>query len=577
VYLVARPSTTEALMRRTLTPVLLALSLLRPGAPAAQTTVHQHYGHDPRADRPAPDGSTAPRLQNLGRHRFPVTTRSPLAQRFVDQGVRLAYAFNHAEAGRAFREAARLDPRCAMAFWGQALVLGPNINAPMDPADEPRARDLARAAMDRAASASPRERAYIEALARRYPGDPAHRVAGDSAYAAAMDDVARRFPADLDATVLWAEAAMDLRPWNYWRPDGTPQPGTVRIRERLEAVVARAPEHPGALHFYVHLVEATSDARLAVPAADRLLTLMPAAGHMVHMASHIYQRVGRYAESSRSNELAILADEDYISQCRAQGLYPMAYYPHNIHFLWAATTMEGRSAEAIRVARKVAAQVSDSALASLPLLAGFRVVPWYALTRFGRWDEMLAEPRPATGDRFLLGNWHYTRGLALLARGRRDEATRALDSLRAIARGEGLDHTLFSPNTARRVLAIAPHVLAGEIAASRREHDAAIRHLEAAVRLEDGLTYTEPEEWHYPPRHALGAVLLAAGRASEAETVYWEDLRRHPENGWALRGLVEALAAQGRAAEAAEARARFERAWARADLALPGSRLPPTP
>jgi tetratricopeptide (TPR) repeat protein len=552
---------------------LLVIFLLLPALATAQTTVHTHYGHDERADAPAPDGSTAPRLQNLGAHKFPVTTRSAKAQAFVNQGVNLAYGFNHAESGRAFREAARLDSTCAMAYWGQALVLGPNINAPMDPADEPKARGLADQAMQRRLTASARDRALIEALDRRYRGNAAARAAADSAYATAMDAVARRFPKDDDVLALWAESAMDLRPWNYWRPDGTPYPGTNLIRERIETVMKRSPNHPGALHYYIHLMEPTHEAVLAEPAADRLLTLMPAAGHIVHMPSHIYQRIGRYADAVRSNELAVLADEDYITQCRAQGLYPMAYYPHNLHFLWAAASMEGRSELAIATARKTAAQVSDSALVALPLLAGFRVVPWYALTRFGHWDEMLDERRPASADRYLLGTWMYARGLALIAKGKRDEAGRLLDSLRTIVRGEGLDYTLFSPNTARRILSIAPEVLAGELAAVKGDPEAAVHHLETAVRLADGLTYTEPEEWHYPPRHALGAVLLAAGRAREAETVYWEDLQRHPENGWALRGLAEALAAQGRDAEAADARARAERAWARADVRLTGSRF----
>jgi len=557
--------------------VLMALPALfvqmLPAISIAQTTVHKHYGHDEKADAPAPDGSTAPRLQNLGSHKFLVTTRSAKAQAFMNQGLNLAYGFNHAEAGRAFREAARLDSTCAMAYWGQALVLGPNINAPMDPADEPKARGLADQAMRLRKSATARDRALIEALDLRYRGDASARVAGDSAYAKAMDALVSRFPKDDDILTLWAESAMDLRPWNYWRPDGTPYPRTLKIRERIETVMQRSPNHPGALHLYIHLMEPTSEAVLAEPAADRLLTLMPAAGHLVHMPSHIYQRIGRYADAVRSNELAVLADEDYITQCRAQGLYPMAYYPHNIHFLWFAATMEGRSELAIATARKTAAQVSDSALAALPLLAGFRVVPWYALTRFGHWDEMLAEKRPAGGGPYLLGSWMYARGLSLVAKGKRDEAGRLLDSLRTIARGDGLDYSLFSPNTARRILGIAPEVLAGELAASRGDFDVAIRHLETAVRLADGLIYTEPEEWHYPPRHALGAVLLAAGRAREAETVYWEDLNHHPENGWALRGLAAALAAQGRDAEAADAQARFERAWTRADMKLTGSRL----
>jgi tetratricopeptide (TPR) repeat protein len=541
----------------------------------AQTTVHQHYAKDARSAEPAADGRRAPRLQSLGSHKFPVTTRSAEAQKFVDQGLNLSYGFNHAEAGRAFAEAARLDPRCAMAFWGQALVLGPNINSPMDPADGPKALALVTQAMALRSGVSARERGYIEALARRYEGGPERRAACDSAYARAMREHARRFPADLDAQALWVEAAMDLRPWNYWRPDGTPYPGTLEIRSRLEDVIAKDPNHPGALHFYIHLLEPTAEAYKAEPAADRLLTLVPGAGHLVHMSSHIYQRVGRYADAAHSNELAIAADEDYITQCRAQGMYPMAYYPHNIHFLWFAATMQGRSQVAIAAARKTAAQVSDSALVAMPLLAGFRVVPWYALTRFGKWDDMLAEPAPPPANRFMTGTWAYARGLALIAKQRRDEAAKMLDTVKAIAADTALEFTLFSPNTARAILSVAPEVLAGELDASRGNHESAIAHFERAVMLEDALVYTEPEEWHYPPRQALGAELLAAGRAREAEVIYWQDLRKHPENGWSLYGLAQAQATQGRAEQAADTRARFAKAWAQADIELKSSRVAP--
>jgi len=552
----------------------LLLALLSTTA-RSQTTVHQHYAKDAKTEHAAPDGRMAPRLQSLGIHRFPVTTRSADAQRYVNQGMNLTYGFNHAEAGRSFKEAARLDPRCAMAFWGQALVLGPNINAPMDAADEPRALELVKQAVALEAGATPRERAYIDALAKRYEGKTERRAACDSAYAKAMQDVARRFPDDLDAQVLWVESGMDLRPWNYWRPDGTPYPGTMDLRARIEQVLARNPNHPLALHLYIHLLEATADAGRAEAAADRLLPLLPGAGHMVHMPSHIYQRVGRYADAAHSNELAVNADEDYISQCRAQGLYPMAYYPHNIHFLWFAATMEGRSAVAIAAARKTASQVSDSVMAAVPLLAGFRVVPWYALTRFGHWDEMLAEPAPARSNVYLTATWTYARGLALIGKGRRDEAARALDTLRAIAAGPGLDFSLFSPNPAKAIVSVAPEVLAGELALAKGDKESAIQHFERAVHLEDALVYTEPEEWHYPPRMALGVALLAAGRAREAETVYWQELRRHPENGWSLLGLSQAQAAQGRDREATETRARYEKAWARADIKPSASRFGP--
>ena len=300
---------------------------------------------------------------------------------------------------------------------------------------------------------------------------------------------------------------------------------------------------------------------------------MPAAGHMVHMPAHIYQRVGRYADAAHSNELAIAADEDYISQCRAQGLYPMAYYPHNLHFLWFAATAEGRSKLAIEAARKAASQVSDETLKAVPLLAGFRVVPYYALTRFGKWDEMLREPEPPATSAYLNGMWHYARGTAFLGKGQIDSADQEFAKLDGIMADKSLDQPLFSPNTGRQVLSIAREVLAGGIAAAKKNYDAAIPHLERAVRLEDALVYTEPAEFHYPPRHALGAVLLEANRPAEAETVYWDDLKRNRENGWALFGLMQALKAQGKNEDAALVESRFKKAWARADVTLASSRF----
>ena len=540
---------------------------------SAQTPAHKHYEKTKEAEKPAPGGELAPRLQKLGKHTFPVTTRSRQAQLFVNQGVNLAYGFNHAEAGRAFGEAARLDPGCAMAYWGQALVLGPNINVPMTPEDEPKAYELAQKAVSLKARAKPRERAYIDAVAQRYSGKKEDRAARDRAYADAMRDVARRFPLDLDAATMYAESLMDLRPWNYWSRDGRPYAETGEIVATLEKVLAKNPNHPGANHYYIHAVEATKTPERAEAAADRLLKLMPGAGHMVHMPSHIYQRVGRYADAAASNQEAVKADEDYIAQCRAQGIYPMAYYPHNIHFLWFAATAEGRSAVAIEAARKTAAQVTDEALDKVPILASFRIVPWYALTRFGKWDEMLAEPAPPDRFLYLKGNWHYGRGLALAAKGRLDEADAELAEVRRIAADKALDYTLFSPNTAAGIFASAPEVLAGELAARRKDYDAAISHLERAVRLEDSLVYTEPSEWHYPPRQALAAVLLAAGRAKEAETIYWEDLSRNRDNGWSLFGLAQALRAEGKTDEAAAVQARFDKAWARADVKLTASRF----
>ena len=542
-------------------------------SPAKAVATHKHYDVSAHAMQPGPNGELAPRLQNLGAHTFPVSTKHAGAQRFINQGLNLAYAFNHAEARRAFREAARLDPSLAIAYWGQALVLGPNINAVMEPNEEPHAFEMIQKAQSLAAKASPREKALINALARRYSGSADHRTANDAAYAEAMRGVHQQFPNDLDIAMLYVESMMDLRPWGYWMPDGQAHEGTREIVALTEQVIAKNPKHPGALHMLIHLLEPTTTPERAEKAADTLMPLMPAAGHMVHMASHIYQRVGRYADAMKSNQLAIAADEDYITQCRAQGLYPMAYYPHNIHFLWFAATFDVQSAAALDSAAKIAAKIPDAVLAEMPLTAGFRVVPMWANVRFGRWDEILKTPAPPATNVFLTGAWHFARGMAHLTKGQLAEAEQALAALTPMMQDKALDAPLFSPNSGRAILSIAPAVLAGEIAAAKGQYDQAISHLEHGVRLEDALVYTEPAEWAFPVRHSLGAVLLEAGRASEAETVYWEDLKRNRENGWALTGLAHALRAQKKDAQAAIVDARRTKALARADVTLTSSRF----
>jgi tetratricopeptide (TPR) repeat protein len=553
--------------------VVVAGLVLGGGALVAQSPSGGHVHYTQPQQQASPTGALAPRLQNLGTHVFPVSTRNAAAQRFINQGLNLAYAFNHAEARRAFREAARLDPALAMAHWGQALVLGPNINAAMEPNEEPAAYEHVQDALRLSKTATPRERALIEALATRYSGTADDRGPRNAAYADAMRTVHERFPNDLDIATLYVESVMDLRPWGYWQRDGTPHEGTADIVALTERVIARNPRHPGALHLYIHLVEATDTPERAEKAADTLMTLMPAAGHIVHMPAHIYQRVGRYNDAIRSNQLAIAADEDYISQCRAQGLYPTGYYPHNIHFLWFAATFDGQREVAIDAARTLSSKIDDETLKSAPLTARFRIPIYYALTRFGQRDLMLKEPEPPAFNGVLRAAWHYTRGLALVATGQLPAAESELQKLRALMTDPGMQQPLFSPNLAGAVLAPGPEVLSAEIAAARGQHDVAISHLERAVRLEDGLVYTEPAEFHYPPRHALGAVLLEAGRPAEAETVYWEDLRRHPNNGWALFGLLQALRAQNKGDDAAVVEARFKTAWARSDVTLTGSRF----
>jgi tetratricopeptide (TPR) repeat protein len=556
----------------TLGLLAITTSLLAQSNPSSTGGSHVHYA-EPAAQGASPTGALAPRLQNLGAHAFPVSTKNRQAQLFVNQGLNLAYAFNHAEARRAFREAARLEPTLAMAYWGQALVLGPNINAAMEPNEEPHASELIKQAQSLKARATPRERALIDALAERYSGKADDRRPRDAAYAAAMRTVHQRFPEDLDIAMLYVESMMDLRPWGYWQRDGRPHEGTAEIVALTERVIARNGRHPGALHMYIHLMESTTTPEKAERAADTLLTLMPAAGHMVHMPGHIYQRVGRYADAIKSNQLAIAADEDYITQCRAQGLYPMAYYPHNIHFLWFAATFDGQGQLAIDSAKQLAAKIDDATMKEAPLLAGFRMVPYYALTRFGKWDEMLAEREPPAFSPVLRLVWHYARGVSFVAKSQLDDAERELTAVRQLLTDESMKQALFSPNIAATIVAPAPEVLAGEIAAARGQYDAAIAHLERAVRLEDALVYTEPAEFHFPPRHALGAILLKAGRPGEAETVYWEDLKRNRENGWALFGLLQALRAQNKTDDAAVVEARFKKAWARADVTLAASRF----
>src|SRR5215471_10226895 len=401
---------------------------------------HVHY-IEPAQQGVSPTGAVAPHLQKLGSHKFPVSTKNAQAQLFMNQGLNLSYAFNHAEAGRAYREAERLDPNLAIAFWGEALALGPNINAPMSPDSEPLALEAIQKAIALKAKASPKEQALIDALKNRYNGKAEDRRANDHAYADAMRKVHLQFPDDDDISMLYVESVMDLRPWGYWTRDGTPYERTAEIVALTEKVIAHNQNHPGALHLYIHLMEAYQ-ADKAEPAADRLLTLMPAAGHMVHMPAHIYQRVGRYADAQKSNEMAIAADEDYISQCRAQGLYPMAYYPHNLHFLWFAATAEGNSKLAIAAARKAASRVDDDTLKAVPLLAGFRVVPYYALTRFGHWDEMLKEPEAPAISAFLHGMWQYARGTAFLGKGQINEAEQELAKVAETLQDKSLDHPL---------------------------------------------------------------------------------------------------------------------------------------
>jgi tetratricopeptide (TPR) repeat protein len=522
-----------------------------------------------RAQSPA---ANVPFLDNLGSHTYAITTGVPLAQRYFDQGLRLYYGFNHAESIRAFQEATRQDPACAMCYWGIALASGPNINAPMDRQAGLTAYDAIRQAVAREAAAGPTERALIQALVARYAANPPDDRSGlDAAYARALGEVVRQYPMDLDAATLYAEALMDLSPWNYWTPEGMARPDTPVILAQLERVMAANPNHPGANHFYIHAVEAVQPER-AVTAAERLARLMPGAGHIVHMPGHIYVRVGRYQDAIAANEHAVHTDETYIRDHRpAPGIYTASYYPHNYDFLAFAASMIGRSRQAITAAEKITTIVPQALLREpgMAFVQHHQTRHLQMKVRFSRWADVLAAPAPAEDLPHARAMWQYARGRALAAQGSVSDAEAALEEVRATAGDAKVAPVRLEFNTSGAILAVASEVLAGHVAAAKRDFTAAVAHLREAVRLEDALTYGEPPEWSVPVRQELGRLLLSTDRAGEAEQAFREDLKRFPENGWSLRGLELALRAQGRTAEAVATKVRFDKSWAGADVEAP--------
>ncbi|MEA3300110.1 MAG: hypothetical protein U9R22_07785 [Pseudomonadota bacterium] len=542
------------------------------------------------APTPAPEQAAAPALPDiapvgatlldgLGDHRMAITTDNPEVQRWFDQALMLTYGFNHDAAERSYLRALELDPECAMCWWGAALVLGPHVNAAMDPADNPAAWERLKAAQSLAGTASERERAYITALAARYAEHPpADRRGLDEAYAGAMAELTARYPDDLDAATLHAEALMNLQPWDFWDGEGNPKGNTAEIVSRLEGILARNDAHPGALHLYIHAVEASPDPERGAAAADRLRGLIPGSGHLVHMPAHIYARVGRWHDAALVNQDAMKADDLYLATCRpAPGVYPLGYVPHNHHFLWFAATMAGERATALAAADTTGQRTNLPELMRLPgmeALQHFSLTPLFARVRFGLWDEVTATPRPADDLPYQVAIWHYAQGMAALRQGRLEEAAEHRQALASAARDDSIEALkMWGRYSLRRGVAVAERVLAGELAAARGDREAAVSALREAVALEDAIPYDEPPGWHAPVRHTLGAVLLDAGQGAEAEAVYREELRRNPENGWSLRGLAQALAAQGKDAEASEVDGRFETAWSHADFALTASRL----
>ena len=520
------------------------------------------------AVEPGKDQRPAPLFNDLGNHRHPITTKSKLAQRYFDQGFTLCFNFNHAEAIRSFTAAATIDPDCAMAWWGVAFAYGPNINMPMLPPAVPKAWEALQKAVALRDKASAKERDYIDALAKRYVAEAVtNRAHLDQAFADGMREVAQKYPDDLDAQTLFAEALMDTSPWNYWQPDLTPKPNAKEALAVIESVLKRVKHHPGADHLYIHLTEAGPNPEKAERSADRLGGFAPGAGHLVHMPSHTYVRVGRYHDATRANEKASLSDESYLSQCKQQGMYPGGYYPHNVHFLWFATDLEGRSADSIKAAKKVSAYTTDLRCGAMEGPRQ-RYLHLLAYARFGKWDEILADRDPGADYPFDQAMWHYTRGLAFAAKNRAGEAAKEYTKFVELEKNEkviAMD-TPYFPGT--KILAIADKVLAGKVAWAQGKHIDAIQQLREGAKLQDAMPYMEPPYWYYPVRESLGAALLSSGKPADAETEFREVLKHFPASGRALYGVEASLRQQGKDDDAKKAQRDFRKAWKRADVEI---------
>lgn len=554
-------------MKPTVYRATLAIGLAS-SALAASAGAQEHK-HPPGQPTTTQATGATPLYDNLGTLERRVTTSSPTAQQYFNQGLRLIYGFNHDEAIKSFKEGLKHDSTCAMCYWGIAYALGPNINLPMDTSAARPAYDAVQKALKYSSSSRPEERAYIEALAQRYSPDPsANRALLDSAWANAIRKVSRRFPADDDAATLYAEALMDLRPWNYWTNGGRPKAASTMEQLRaVEQVVKRNPDHPGACHYYIHAIEASKEAYKALPCAQRLGSLMPGAGHLVHMPTHIYIKLGQWDLAADHNVHAVHADEQFISERHPTGVYPMGYYPHNFHVMWYALNMLGRSEDAIDAAKNIQEKVPHEVVKQVPPFEYFSPILLYTLARFSRWDDILRQPAPPTDLRYTTGIWHYTRGLAHAAKGRLDSAAVDRDRLVAIEAATPAEQML-NLNPAKPVLAIAVAHLNGELAAKQGRVDEAVSQLNKAIAGEDELTYAEPPEWYLPMRQRLGAVLLEANRPVQAEKAFREDLVHRPENGWSLHGLAQSLRARKQTKEADAVEARFKQAWSKADVEL---------
>ena len=502
-------------------------------------------------------------MPGLGNLHHPVSTKNKEAQQFFDQGLRLIYAFNHDEAARSFHKAAELDPSLAMAYWGIAEAVGPNYN---DPASEDRFKEAHAAiqkATDLSASAWPIERAYIAAMAKRFPADPKSdlRNAAEQ-YRDAMREVVKNYPDDLDAATLFAESGMNLHPWGLWHQDGTPEAGTEEIVAALESVIGRDPNHLGAIHYYIHAVEASKSPERALAGANRLASLAPAAGHIVHMPAHVYIRTGDYAAAVKTNQEAAAADRAYIKSSGVDGIYPMMYYSHNLHFIAICSAMTGDYAESHKAAEMLAAHVAPAAK-EMPPLQGFMTVPLAVDVRFHKWDELLAMKPPNAELKTLAGFWHFAHGMALAGKGKTADAEAEYKIVSEAERATSPDEIFQMPinNKTKDILKIAENVLGAQLALARKDSAMAVRMLHEAVAAQDTLKYDEPPDWFFPVRESLGGVLLMSGDAKGAEQVFRDDLVKNPRNPRSLFGLHQALKAQERNSDAWFVEKEFRDAW----------------
>ena len=522
--------------------------------------------------------ANAPLLKGLGNHSFKISSDVEGVQEYFDQGLIMAFAFNHAESVRSFKAAQRLDPNCAICFWGEALARGPNINvtsdgkAVMSPENRIEALKAFKIAFSLKESASLKERDFIESLKTRYNGKPeTSRVDLDLNYAKSMEDLYKKYPNDNDAASLYAEALMITMPWNYWAEDGNPKPDTVKVISTIERVLELDENHPLAIHLYIHAVEASSDPGRAEAAADRLGKLVPGAGHLVHMPSHIYWRVGRYKDASQANIEAAKVDEDYIAQCNAQGFYPALYYPHNIHFLWAASTMEGKSELSIESALKVSNYVSEEQIRSVPFLEFFHTPPLLSYVRFGKWQEILDYEEPIEDFKYSRSIYNYAKSIAYAATGDIEKAKKHQKLITSFVDSLEVGAMVKAGHPTKQLIEIANNLAMGSISMYQKDYLSAINNFEKAVLLQDNLPYTEPPFWYYPTRQTLGHVLLQSEKPYEAIKTFKEDLEDYPKNGWSYYGLHKAYEEIGDSLNSKKSFNMFENLWKESDIKVSSS------